>query len=176
MNIDKTISDISLFHKEWILYVQKNSFNYKQRLRAEDFVQNMYCAILESSSFDCDKFYNSQNQINKNYVFKVLRSLIVNDYRKKNLNTINLDYVIEGMIKTNDYKINYIKQEKAITDLKAMIKELPSGDILSLYIYEIPSIRKLSKELGKSTSTIRIKINNCKELLKKKLYDYAQKN
>ena len=161
MNIDKTISDISLFHKEWILYVQKNSFNYKQRLRAEDFVQNMYCAILESSSFDCDK---------------VLRSLIVNDYRKKNLNTINLDYVIEGMIKTNDYKINYIKQEKAITDLKAMIKELPSGDILSLYIYEIPSIRKLSKELGKSTSTIRIKINNCKELLKKKLYDYAQKN
>jgi len=175
MNIDKTISDISLFHYEWILYVQKNSYNSKQRLRAEDFVQNMYCKILESTSFDCNKFYNEQNQINKNYVFKILRSLIVNDCRKKNIRTINLDYAIEGMLKSNELKINHSKQEQEISKLKSMIKEIPSGHILSLYMYEIPSIRKLSKELGKSTSTIRIKINNCKDLLKKKLYNY-QKN
>jgi|TARA_R100001463_G_scaffold124211_2_gene181104 RNA polymerase sigma factor (sigma-70 family) len=173
MNIDKTISDISLYHEEWILYVLKNAYTEKQRSSAEDFVQTMYCVILESTSFDCDKFYNETNQINKNYVFKILRSLISNDYRKKNLRTSRLDYQFAEIIQSEKKKDHQL-QEEIIKSMKRELQQIPEGDILSLYLYEIPSIRKLSKKLGRSTSTIRIKINNCKELLKLKLYDYKE--
>ena len=53
---------------------------------------------------------------------------------------------------------------------------MPKKDqnIMNLYMYEMPSIRKLSKELGNARETIKIKLNKCKKIIKKEFYDYRQ--
>ena len=38
----------------------------------------------------------------------------------------------------------------------------------------MPSIRKLSKGLNKAKDTISIKLNKCKKIIKKEVYDYRQ--
>ena len=53
-----------------------------------------------------------------------------------------------------------------MSELKKALKEIPEGELMTLYMYEIPSIRKLSKELGRGTRTIRLKLKNAKEILK----------
>ena len=84
-----------------------------QRFYAEDFVQNLYVKLLESKSF-CDiKIYDSKKQINKKYVFKTLRCLMIDDVKKVKLKT---NKIIENIIVVDPETITHSERE-AITIL-----------------------------------------------------------
>ena len=173
MNKNKAISDIARLHKDWVKYVIKNSLSDLQRFYAEDFVQNLYVKLLESKSL-CDiKIYDSKKQINKKYVFKTLRCLMIDDVKKVKLKT---NKIIENIIVVDPETITHSEREAIVIKMKSTIEKMPKHDqnIMNLYLYEMPSIRKLSKGLKKSKDTISIKLNNCKKIIKKEVYDYRQ--
>ena len=108
MNKNKAISDIARFHKDWVKYVTKNSMSGLQRSYAEDFVQNLYVKLLESKSF-CDvKIYDSKKQINKMYVFKTLKCLMIDDVKKIKLKT---NKIIEDIIVINPEVITHSQRK-----------------------------------------------------------------
>tara|TARA_R100000935_G_scaffold27005_1_gene47103 strand:- start:467 stop:994 length:528 start_codon:yes stop_codon:yes gene_type:complete len=173
MNKNKAISDIARFHKDWVKYVIKNSMSDLQRSYAEDFVQNLYVKLLESKSF-CDvKIYDNEKQINKKYVFKTLRCLMIDDLKKVKLKT---NKIIENIIVVDPETITHFEREAIVIKMKSTIEKMPKYEknIMNLYLYEMPSIRKLSKGLNRSKNTISLKLNNCKRIIKKEVYDYRQ--
>lgn len=173
MNKNKAISDIAKLHKDWVLYVKKNSLTDYQYRFAEDFVQNLYLKLLESNSF-CDvKIYDSKKQINKKYVFKTLKCLMIDNIKKKKIKT---NSIIENIIVIDPEIITAKEKEIMVIKMKSVIDNMQESDknIMNLYLYEMPSIRKLSKELNKAKDTISIKLNKCKKIIKKQVYDYRQ--
>tara|TARA_R100001377_G_scaffold46009_1_gene26401 strand:- start:501 stop:1025 length:525 start_codon:yes stop_codon:yes gene_type:complete len=172
MNKNKAINDIAKLHKYWVRYVSKYAMNEYQEKFAEDFVQNLYLKLLESKSF-CDvKIYDKEKQINRKYVFKTLGWLMLDQAKKKK--PINIKYYADIMV--NDYEILSSVKESMVIDMHKTINKMPDNDkkIMKLYLYEIPSIRKIAKSLKKGTKTIQLQLKNCKQLIKSEIYDYRQ--
>ena len=173
MSKRSAINDIAKLHFEWVGFVKKNSFNNFQYKYAEDFVQNLYVQLLESKSFCDTKIYDDKKQINKKYVFKTLRWLMLDDVNKVKIKTSQ----IIGNIKVVDpVAVSALQKEAIVKQVHKAINKMPEGDkkIMKLYMYEIPSIRKLSKALEVGVSTIQSRIKNCKQIIKKEVYDYKQ--
>ena len=125
---------------------------------AEDFVQNLYVKLLESKSF-CDvKIYDNKKQINKKYVFMTLKSLMIDDIKKIKLKT---NTIIENIIVIDPEVITATHKEAIVIKMKSVINKMNEADrnIMNLYMYEMPSIRKLSKKLGNAKDTISMKLN-----------------
>ena len=87
MNKNKAIADIAKLHTYWVRYVAKYSMSEYQSKYAEDFVQNLYVKLLESKSFCDTKIYDAKKQINRKYVFKTLRWLMLDDVKKARIKT-----------------------------------------------------------------------------------------
>ena len=173
MNKTKAISDIAKQHNSWVNYIRKNSMSESQFNYAEDFVQNLYVKLLESKSF-CDvKIYDNKKQINKKYVYKTLKSLMIDDLKKVKIKTNN---IIKDIMVLDPEIITATHKEAIVIKMHNTIEKMPEKDkdIMKLYLYETPSIRGVAKALNNSTRTIRLKITNCKQLIKKEIYDYRQ--
>jgi len=173
MNKTIAINDIAKHHINWVRYVRKNSLNDYQNNYAEDFVQNLYVKLLESKSF-CDvKIYDNKKQINKKYVYKTLKSLMIDDLKKVKIKTYN---IIKDIRVLDPEIITATHKEAIVIKMHNTIEKMPERDkdIMKLYLYETPSIRGVAKALNNSTRTIRLKITNCKQLIKKEIYDYRQ--
>ena len=173
MNKTKAISDIAKQHNSWVNYIRKNSMSESQFNYAEDFVQNLYVKLLESKSF-CDvKIYDNKKQINKKYVFMTLKSLMIDDIKKIKLKT---NTIIENIIVIDPEVITATHKEAIVIKMKSVINKMNEADrnIMNLYMYEMPSIRKLSKKLGNAKNTISMKLNKCKRIIKREVYEYRQ--
>jgi RNA polymerase sigma factor (sigma-70 family) len=173
MNKNKAIKDIAKQHNSWVNYIRKNSMSESQFKYAEDFVQNLYVKLLESKSFCDTKIYDSEKQINRKYVFTTLRWLMLDDVKKVKLKTTDNLY----NIKVNDPEIiTSTKKETLVIQTHRAINKMPENDkkIMKLYMYEIPSIRKIAKSLKKGTKTIQLQLKNCKQLIKSEIYDYRE--
>ena len=173
MNKTIAINDIAKHHLDWVRYVRKNSMNEYQNKYAEDFVQNLYVKLLESKSF-CDvKIYDNKKQINKKYVFMTLKSLMIDDIKKIKLKT---NTIIENIIVIDPEVITATHKEAIVIKMKSVINKMNEADrnIMNLYMYEMPSIRKLSKKLGNAKDTISMKLNKCKRIIKREVYEYRQ--
>ena len=173
MNKTKAISDIAKQHNSWVNYIRKNSMSESQFNYAEDFVQNLYVKLLESKSF-CDvKIYDNKKQINKKYVFMTLKSLMIDDIKKIKLKT---NTIIENIIVIDPEVITATHKEAIVIKMKSVINKMNEADrnIMNLYMYEMPSIRKLSKKLGNAKDTISMKLNKCKRIIKREVYEYRQ--
>jgi len=173
INKNKAISDIALHHKDWVRYVMKNSMSDSQLKYAEDFVQNLYVKLLESKSFSDVKIYDSKKMINKKYVFKTLKCLMIDDVRKVKIKSTS---ILENIIVTEPETITSQQKEAIVTKMKRTIDKMsePDKNIMNLYMYEIPNIRGLSKQLHKAKDTISLNLNRCKQLIKKEVYEYRQ--
>jgi len=167
MSKEQVIIDISKFHKEWIRYVFKNAISISQRRIAEDFVQDAYIKILKHSTFDPVKYYDSEGKINKKYFFKTLKNLIIDDYKKKKILTINLhdnlDKPEEVQVKPQ-MEIVFDKIEKTISNMYWYDKKM-----LNLYVYHIPSIRKISTATSISSKAVFKTLKRCKLTIKKEV-------
>tara|TARA_R110001592_G_scaffold46768_5_gene148782 strand:+ start:160 stop:687 length:528 start_codon:yes stop_codon:yes gene_type:complete len=173
MNKTIAINDIAKHHEDWVRYVRKNSMNDYQNKYAEDFVQNLYLKLLESKSF-CDvKIYDTKKMINKKYVFKTLKCLMIDDVRKVK---IKLTSMLENITVIEPEVITSQQKEAIVIKMKKTIDKMsePDKNIMNLYMYEIPNIKGLSKHLHKAKDTISLNLNRCKQLIKKEVYEYKQ--
>ena len=173
MNKHKAIIDIAKHHKMWVNYVKKYSVTESQFKYAEDFVQNLYIQLIESKSFSDTKIYDSKKQINRKYVFKTLRWLLNDDGKKRKIKT---NKIIGNIIVVDPETVTPDDREVIVLKVKNSINKMPEEDkkIMKLYMYELPSIRKISKALSKGTKTIQLKIKDCKQIIKKEVYEFRQ--
>ena len=173
MNKNKAINDIAKLHTYWVKYVAKYSMSDQQYKYPEDFVQNLYVKLLESKSF-CDvKIYDAKKQINRKYVFKTLRWLMLDDVKKARIKTSK---IIGNIIVVDPITVTPKEREVIVLKVNNSIDKMPEENkkIMKLYMYEIPSIRKLSKELNRATKTIQLRIKKCKQIIKKEVYEFRQ--
>ena len=167
MTKNQVITDIARYHQEWVMFVVKNSITNSQKRNPEDFVQDAYIKILKHSLFDPIKYYKADGKINKKYFFLTLKSLIINDYKKKKIKTIslnsNIDHPEENDTK-NQMEVVFNKIEKTISNMYWYDKKM-----LNLYVYHIPSIRKISTATTISSKSVFKTLKRCKLTIKKEI-------
>ena len=98
---------------------------------------------------------------------------MIDNIKKKKIKT---NSIIENIIVIDPEIITAKEKETMVIKMKSVIENMQESDknIMNLYLYEMPSIRKLSKGLNKAKDTISIKLNKCKKIIKKEVYDYRQ--
>jgi len=167
MTKNQVITDIARYHVEWVRFVIKNAISISQKRNPEDFVQDAYIKILGHSLFDPIKYYKADGKINKKYFFRTLKSLIINDYKKKKIKTIslnsNIDQPEENDTK-NQMEVVFNKIEKTISNMYWYDKKM-----LNLYVYHIPSIRKISTATTISSKSVFKTLKRCKLTIKKEI-------
>ena len=167
MTKNQVITDIARYHVEWVRFVIKNAISISQKRNPEDFVQDAYIKILGHNLFDPIKYYKSDGKVNKKYFFKTLKSLIINDYKKKKIKTItlnsNIDQPEENNTK-NQMEVVFNKIEKTISNMYWYDKKM-----LNLYVYHIPSIRKISTATTISSKSVFKTLKRCKLTIKKEI-------
>lgn len=167
MNKNQVIKDIARFHFEWVRYVSKNSLSLNQKRNPEDFVQEAYLRILKLPSFDPVKYYAYDGKLNKKYFFRTLKSLLIDDFKKKALITITLNENIDvpdvKEVKKH-MEVIFNKIEKTIDNMYWYDKKM-----LNLYVYHIPSIRKISTATTISSTNIFKTLKRCKLTIKKEV-------
>ena len=167
MNINQVIIDIAKYHIEWIRYVYRNSLNISQKRNAEDFVQNAYLKLLNQQTFDPIKYYDLEGKINKKYFLRTLKSLLIDDYKKKKLKTIRIDSSMDIAEQNNEkpqMEVVFNKLEKTMNNMYWYDKKM-----LNLYVYHIPSIRKISTETTISSKSVFKTLKRCKLTIKKEV-------
>jgi len=172
MNKNQVINFIVKYHKEWINFVEYYSLNNNQKKYAEDFVQAAYLKLLKQDTFDPTKLLKD-NKINyqkvRGYVLSVLKSLLINDKKKRKITTIRLtdNMDIEEVVNTTpkqSMEVVYKKLEKTINNMYWYDKKM-----LNLYVYHIPSIRKISTETTISSKAVFKTLKRCKLTIKKEV-------
>jgi len=170
MSKDKVITEITKFHKEWINFVEVYALNKNQKLYSEDFVQAMYLKLLNTKSFDYKKLY-VDNKINHNklrgYILRTLKSIIIDDHKKKEIQTIRLNekFNIPEIIDVKEnLEVVFNKIEKTISNMYWYDKKM-----LNLYVYHIPSIRKISTATTISSKSVFKTLKRCKLTIKKEI-------
>jgi|TARA_R110000782_G_scaffold50055_7_gene108750 RNA polymerase sigma factor (sigma-70 family) len=167
MTKNQVITDIARYHQEWVMFVVKNSITNSQKRNPEDFVQDAYIKILKHSLFDPVKYYKNDGKINRKYFFRTLKSLIIDDYKKKKIKTIslntNIDQPEENNTK-NQMEVVFNKIEKTISNMYWYDKKM-----LNLYVYHIPSIRKISTATTISSKSVFKTLKRCKLTIKKEI-------
>ena len=120
------------------------------------------------------------DEYNKEQVEIEFETELKTDLEKEYSETIQKDDVLSHLIRSyniydNPFMIEYIhRMTENFIDLINMIQKTEDKKIMKLYMYEIPSIRKISKALSKGTKTIQLKIKNCKQIIKKEVYEFRQ--
>tara|TARA_R110002060_G_scaffold11985_2_gene17280 strand:+ start:1722 stop:2264 length:543 start_codon:yes stop_codon:yes gene_type:complete len=170
MTKNQTLNKITRFHKEWINFVEVYALNKNQKLYSEDFVQAMYLKLLKSKTFDYKKLY-VDNKINyqklKGYILRTLKSIMIDDHKKKAIQTVRLSEkfnppdIIE--VKEN-LEVVFKKIEKTINNMYWYDKKM-----LNLYVYHIPSIRKISTATTISSKSVFKTLKRCKLTIKKEI-------
>ena len=85
MDKNKALEDVFKMHGDLILFVIKNALNDTQKAYPEDFVQEFYIKLIESTTFESDLFYYDDGSVNKQYVYSSLKHIMINDYKKKSI-------------------------------------------------------------------------------------------
>ncbi len=172
MTKNQVIQDIAKYHVEWVRFVYKNSLNLNQKRNAEDYVQDAYIKILKYSSFDPVKYYAADGNINKKYFFRTIKSILIDDHKKKAIITISLNEKCKRKLlkiadKTDvkqNLEVVFNKIEKTINNMYWYDKKM-----LNLYVYHIPSIRKISTATTISSKSVFKTLKRCKLTIKKEV-------
>ena len=154
------LQEICNRHSKWVRMAQK--FDYDN---AEDLVQEMYL-----------KIYNlNPTEVNEVYIYRTIKSIFLDDYRKKKLTAFPLrggdipDIEDESEIE-DELKLSEIPL--TCTELLVLKKlygyTTENAETLQITIHKGKSLLSISKEIGKPYKTLY------KALLtaKKKIYEY----
>ena len=123
--------------------------------------------ILKLHSFDPVKYYAADGKINKKYFFRTIKSILIDDHKKKAIRTISLNEKL-NIPDITDVKENlevvFNKIEKTINNMYWYDKKM-----LNLYVYHIPSIRKISTATTISSKSVFKTLRRCKLTIKKEV-------
>tara|TARA_R110000796_G_scaffold915_6_gene3540 strand:- start:2197 stop:2784 length:588 start_codon:yes stop_codon:yes gene_type:complete len=181
-NTNEALRLLTKYHKEYIKMAKAISGNnINVRNYAEDYVQEVY---LRLSRYDnlYDKVINSRGKVSKGYVFFCLRSIILNDIKKKS----NIDFSFLGSQYDFEEKYNWIDEgvdpfipacsrleDKMYEVLKREAKWF-DYELFKKYLKTGKSFKTLAHESRLGVRTIYLSVKRCKLLIAEHLYeDYA---
>ena len=161
---------LSKQHDDWI----RIAYNMTEDMdEAKDLVQEMYLVVLEGKRSIKDITY--KDQINRYFVWKLLRSLFIDEYRRKNSKksvvTFELreeDNAIEGVV--YDYS-----EDDSFSSIVDKIKEITSDwkpydkKLFYLYFMQGLSLRKIAKGAGIGLNSIHNSVKSYREALREEL-------
>ena len=173
---------LTKYHKEYIKMAKAISGNnINVRNYAEDYVQEAY---LRLSRYDnlYDKVVNSKGKVSKGYMFFCLRSIILNDIKKKS----NINFSFLGSQYDFEEKYNWIDEgvdpfipacsrleDKMYEVLKREAKWF-DYELFKKYLKTGKSFKTLAQESRLGVRTIYLSVKRCKLLIAEHLYeDYA---
>ena len=181
----KAIELLYAHHTEFIELAKSLAGNhFRVRNYPEDFVQEAYLKLLRY-----DDLYDKvivKGKATKGYMFFTLKSIIINDIKKKS----NLNYTFYGEAAEMDLLIDHeggersatrIAQEDIEEKMYALIndaaddktKELDRFDALTFrkYLETRKSYAIMAKESGVGERTIYLAMQRCKKLIAEELYE-----
>jgi len=131
------------------------------RMTADDLVQDMYL-----------KFANYTNEMNEYYVFFAIRSIHINNLKKRKIETVsneieNLTINDEPYCFENDFLKELILKE---------VNDLPYFERETLKVSQIISQRELARQSEIPFETINKTIKKTKQQLKDKIYGTTKKD
>ena len=147
-------------HSKWVRMAQK--FDYDN---AEDLVQEMYL-----------KIYNlNPTEVNEVYIYRTIKSIFLDDYRKKKLTAFPLRGGDIPDIEDEDE----IEDELELSEIPLTCTELlvlkklygyttENADTLQITIHKGKSLLSISKEIGKPYKTLYKALLKAKQ----KIYEY----
>ena len=173
---------LTKYHKEYIKMAKAISGNnINVRNYAEDYVQEAY---LRLSRYDnlYDKVVNSKGKVSKGYMFFCLRSIILNDIKKKS----NINFSFLGSQYDFEEKYNWIDEgldpfipacsrleDKMYEVLKREAKWF-DYELFKKYLKTGKSFKTLAQESRLGVRTIYLSVKRCKLIIAEHLYeDYA---
>ena len=169
-------------HKEYINTVKSlygNNFsviNY-----AEDFVQDAYMKLSRYDNLH-DKVVKPDGSVSKGYMFFCLRSIVINQLKKKRVtkyNYIGDEYDMEEKFMLIDESRDPVEHAVELLEEK-MYKIAEDGNdwfdfkLFKTYLQTGKSFRTLAKETGLGIQTIYLSIKKTKILIAEKLYEDYQ--
>ena len=173
---------LTKYHNEYIKMAKAISGNnVNVRNYAEDYVQEAY---LRLSRYDdlYEKVVNAKGKLSKGYMFFVLRSIILNDIKKKS----NIKFSFLGTQYDFEEKYNWIDEgvypfipacsrleDKMYNVLKKEAKWF-DYELFKKYLKTGKSFKVLAQESKLGVRTIYLSIKRCKLIIAEHLYeDYA---
>ena len=169
-------------HKEYVSTVKSlYGNNYSVKNYAEDFVQNAY---LKLSRYDnlFDKVVKPDGTVSKGYMFFCLRSIVINQLKKKRVikyNYIGDEYDMEEKYMAVDEGRDPVDEamdtleEKMYSIAKAGNKWF-DYKLFKTYMQTGKSFRTLAKETGLGIQTIYLSIKQTKILIAESLFEDYQ--
>ena len=173
-----TIDSIASRHNEWrkmALYLGATAHN------VEDIIQDFYIKIIEINSADGNlkRITGENGKLHTMYVFKIIQSNVVNDFRAKKKDIFDENYTDE-----NEVDGIQIELTDSYSELMAEIKNVIDGMreydqmLLELYFVYGFSFREIERRTSIPTRSVFNIVKNAKELIRIKtqnLYDkYSQ--
>lgn len=168
MNNNQLVEHTHKKHHNWLSQCAYNLTNDK--FEAQNLVQDLYLRLLELK--DIKKIlYN--NDVNLYYLYKMLRSMYLNNI-KKTTSTLPIDEeVINSIFEEYDYDGDADTEQMIKLTDEALDKEHWFGSkLLRVYIEEKHSIQSLHKATGISASTIWTQLNKTKKFVR----EYVKQN
>jgi RNA polymerase sigma factor (sigma-70 family) len=162
---------VELTYKKHHVWLKQCAYNFTgDKLNAENLVQDLYLKLLELK--DITKIMY-KNDINLYYLYKMMRSLFLNNLKKTTSTLAINDDMLEIQQEEYSYSADNEWEEMVRLTNEALDKEHWFGSrLLKVYIEEEHSIQSLHDATGISNSTIWTQLNKTK----KHIREYVQKN
>lgn len=173
-----TIDEIAKRHNEWrkmALYLGATGNN------VDDIIQDFYIKIIEINTTDgnLNRITGENGKLHTMYVFKIIQSNVVNDFRAKKKDIFDENYTDENEVDGIQIEINDSYSE-LMAEIKNVIDGMREYDqmLLELYFVYGFSFREIEKRTSIPTRSVFNIVKNAKELIRQKtqnLYDkYSQ--
>jgi DNA-directed RNA polymerase specialized sigma24 family protein len=179
------INLISRYHKDYVDMARAIAGNNMSvRNYAEDYVQEAYLRLLRYDDL-YDKVIGAEEKVSKGYVFFVLRSIIINDLKKKS----NLKYSFMGDEYDMEEKYMLVEEfdeqrqaedeleqkmftllDRAVADPTCEIEWFDAA-VFKKYCTTRKSYKTISEESGVGNRTIYLSMKRCRLYIAEHLYD-----
>lgn len=157
-------------HDDWI----RIAFSMTDDMdEAKDLVQDMYLVVIEGTRSVGDITY--KNQINRYFIWKLIRSLFVDKYRKKNSKKSILTWELrdeDNHIEDTDYDY---REDDSFSAIMGKVKEITSDwkpydkKLFDLYFMQGLSLRNIAKGAGIGLNSIHNSVKSYREILREEL-------
>ena len=158
----KWLEKVAEHHEDYLEIVRK----FGEQFLAEDIVQEMYSKL--SKYCTPEKIIRKDGQVNKSYVYFVLRNLFLDYQKEKNKHRkVNIDDLPNLGV-----SYDYVSEPKGYATILAKLEKESKNwhyfheGIFKIYLYSGMSIRKMSEETHISCKTIFESIKYCKQQLR----------
>lgn len=178
-NKQQAIQMLSQYHKQYIEMAKSIAGNHPDvRNYAEDYVQRAYMRLMRYDDL-YDKVISAKGKVQKGYMFFVLRSIIINDIKKKsnlNFNYVGDQYDFEEVFMHVDAPRD--KRTVALERLESlMLEKLQKSvhwfdyELFVTYLTSGKSFKTIAAESGIGLRTIYLSIKKSKLIIAEELHE-----